>query len=445
MPLIRRGILLWEQKRHIEMNSELMSVIDYWAREKGIDKQTLLSAVQDCLLNAAKKAIGPTRELRCVIHPKTGDIQAFAKLIVSEVVESPREQISMADARAWVAKNEPGRELQYGDEVEVEVTPHNFGRIAAQNAKQNLIQLIRRIEKSKIYTEFKDREGDIISGTISRFEKGDVIVDLGRYEAVMPNRERVPSEKYSPGEKFRFYVKEVSNRMNGLEIILSRAAEAFVLRLFEIEISEIKDQTIRVMGIARVPGVRTKIAVYSKDPRVDPVGACVGIRGQRVKNIVRELNNEKIDIIKYDENIVRYVANALAPARLESYEVDEAKHVIQVWTKADQLSLAIGKKGQNARLTSDLTGWRINIDAEPEKNGFDAQVANAIDELAQIPGLTREQAEVLVNNGLTTPAAILEVDVAELEAIEGIGTAAADVLNAARAATTSNDSRENEQ
>lgn len=291
------------------MNTELIAVIDYWMREKGIEKQTLLSAVQDCLVGAAKKALGPTRELHCEINPKTGAIKAFARLIVVDKVEDSHAQISLAEAKTLVPN------VQIGEEVEKEVTPNNFGRIAAQHAKQNLIQLIRRIEKSKIYTEFKDRVGDIVDGTVTRFEKGDVVIDLGHYEGIMPSRERMPSENYDIGERLHFYVKNVENRQNGLEIILSRAAKEFVLRLFEIEISEIKDRTIQVMGIAREPGIRTKIAVYSQDPKVDPVGACVGIRGQRVKNIVRELNNEKIDIIKYDQDITRYVANALAPAR----------------------------------------------------------------------------------------------------------------------------------
>jgi transcription termination/antitermination protein NusA len=409
------------------MNAEFMAVIDYWVREKGIEKTTLLSAVEDCLVGAAKKALGPARDLRCEINPKTGEIKAFAKLLVVEKVEDARSQISLPEARMNAT------EAQFGDEVEKEVTPHDFGRIAAQHAKQNLIQLIRRIEKSKIYTEFKDRTGDIVDGVISRFEKGDVVVDLGKYEALMPSRERVPSENYETGERLHFYVKSVENRQNGPEIILSRADAAFVLRLFEIEISEIKDGTIEVKGIAREPGVRTKIAVYSKDTKVDPVGACVGIRGQRVKNIVRELNNEKIDIIKYDDDITRYVSNALAPAKLKSYEVVADQKYIHVWTSEDQLSLAIGKRGQNARLTSQLTGWRIDIDAEePEPTGFDALVANAISDFTKIPSITEGQAELLVRSGFTNVNALLQADLADLEAIEGIGDFAKDIVKAVR-------------
>ena len=410
------------------MNAELIAVIDYWVREKGIEKSTLLAAVQNCLAGAAKKALGPTRGLHCEINPKTGAIKAFAKLIVVENVELPRDQISLAEARL-INPN-----VQCGDEIDKEVTPRNFGRIAAQHAKQNLIQLIRRIEKSKIYAEFKDRTGDIVDGTVSRFEKGDVIVDLGRYEALMPSRERVPNENYESKERLHFYVKSVENRQNGPEIILSRADPNCVLRLFEIEISEIKDNTIEVRGIAREPGIRTKIAVYSRDPKVDPVGACVGIRGQRVKNIVRELNNEKIDIIKYDDDITRYVENALAPAKLTSYEVDADNKYIHVWTTEDQLSLAIGRRGQNARLTSQLTGWRVDIDAEdPEPSGFDTQMANAISDLTRVSAISTEQAEALVTSGFNSLDLILQADVADLEAVKGIGPAAKGILDAVRA------------
>ena len=273
-----------------------------------------------------------------------------------------------------------------------------------------------------------------MDGTVSRFEKGDVVVDLGRYEALMPSRERVPNENYESKERLHFYVKSVENRQNGPEIILSRADPNFVLRLFEIEISEIKDSTIEVRGIAREPGIRTKIAVYSRDPKVDPVGACVGVRGQRVKNIVRELNNEKIDIIKYDEDITRYVENALAPAKLTSYEVDADNKYIHVWTTEDQLSLAIGRRGQNARLTSQLTGWRVDIDAEdPEPSGFDTQVANAISDISRVSAITPEQAELLVRSGFTSLNAILQADIADLEAIEGIGSAGKSILEAVRA------------
>ena len=299
------------------MNAEFLAVIEFWEREKGIRKEVLVAAVEEALLSAAKKAVGPARELRCMIDPKNGDIKAFAKLVVSDKVVSKHDQISVFDAR----RIKP--DAQLGDEVEVEVTPANFGRIASQNAKQALMQHIRRAEKELIYAEFKDRAGDIVSGTVRRFERSDVAVDLGKYEALLPNRERVPTEEYQVGERIRCYVKAVENTAHGPEIILSRADPQFVVKLFKLEVSEINDGTIEVKGIAREPGFRTKLAVYSRDDKVDPVGACVGLRGQRVKNIVRELNNEKVDIIKWDPNIKTYITNALAPAQLKAFDIDE--------------------------------------------------------------------------------------------------------------------------
>src|SRR5947209_13532994 len=302
------------------MNADFLAVLEFWEREKGISRDVLVAAVNEALLAAAKKAVGPARELRCAIDQKNGDIKAFAKLVVSEKVASKHDQISVFDAR----RIKP--DAQIGEELEVEVTPTGFGRIAAQYAKQALMQHIRRAEKELIYSEFKDRTGDIVSGTVRRFERSDVTVDLGKFEALLPNRERVPTEEYQIGERIRCYVKAVEQSPHGPEIILSRSDPRFVLKLFQLEVSEINDGTIEIKGIAREPGFRTKLAVYTRDEKVDPVGACVGLRGQRVKNIVRELNNEKVDIVRWDSNIKIFLTNALAPAQLKSFEVDEAAH-----------------------------------------------------------------------------------------------------------------------
>src|SRR5919106_1765752 len=352
------------------MNAEFLTILEYWEREKGINKDVLVKAVEEALLSAAKKAVGPARELRCAIDPKTGDIRAFAKLVVSERVLSKHDQIGVFDARRIKA------DAQIGEEVEVEVTPTGFGRIASQYAKQALMQHIRRAEKQLIFTEFKDRTGDIVSGTVRRFDRSDVIVDLGKYEALLPNRERVPTEEYQVGERIRCYVKAVEQGPHGPEIILSRADPRFVIKLFQLEVSEINDGTIEIKGIAREPGFRTKLAVWTRDEKVDPVGACVGLRGQRVKNIVRELNNEKVDIIKWDPNIRNFITNALAPAKLKSFEINEASRRVKILVSEDQLSLAIGKRGQNARLTSKLTGWHVDIEHEPVITmGFEEKVA----------------------------------------------------------------------
>src|SRR5436190_7130182 len=410
------------------MNAEFLAVLDYWEREKGISRDVLLSAVQEALLSAAKKAVGPARELRVEIDQKTGDIRAFAKLVVSEKVISKHDQISVFDARRIKA------DAQIGEEVEIEVTPTGFGRIAAQYAKQALMQQLRRAEKSLIFTEFKDRVGEIISGTVRRFDRSDVIVDLGKYEALLPNRERVPTEEYQVGERIRCYVKAVEQGPHGPEIILSRADPRFVIKLFQVEVSEINDGTIEIKGIAREPGFRTKLAVWTRDEKVDPVGACVGLRGQRVKNIVRELNNEKVDIIRWDSNIRNFINNALAPAKLKSFEVDEANKRVKILVSEDQLSLAIGKRGQNARLTSKLTGWQVDIEAEQIiTKGFEEKVAEAVESLAAIPGITREQADVLVHHGLTRLEDLLQADESDLAGMPQIGEQAATIMEAVRA------------
>jgi len=411
------------------MNAEFLASLDFWEREKGINKNVLLAAVEEALVSAAKKAVGPARELRCAIDPKGGDIKAFAKLVVSEKVTAKHDQIALPDARLIKA------DAQLGEELEVEVTPANFGRIASQYAKQALLQHIRKAEKELIYSEFKDRTGDIVSGVVRRFERSDVTIDLGRYEALLPNRERVPTEEYQVGERLRCYVKAVENTIHGPEIILSRADPQFVIKLFKLEVSEINDGTIEIKGIAREPGFRTKIAVWSRDPKVDPVGACVGLRGQRVKNIVRELNNEKVDIIKWDPNIRTFVTNALAPAKLKAFEIDEARKRLYIVASEDQLSLAIGKRGQNARLTSKLTGWQVDIELEQAtvKMGFDEKVAQAVQEIAAIPGITEAQANVLVHAGLTSLDSLLQADAGDLSGIAEIADQAAAIVEAVRA------------
>ena len=386
-----------------------------------------MAAVQEALLSAAKKAVGPARELRVEMEPKTGDIKAFAKLIVADKVISQHDQISVFDAR----RLKP--DAKVGDEIEKEVTPTGFGRVAAQYAKQALMQKVRQAEKAMLLTEFKDRVGDIVSGTVRRFDRSDVILDLGKYEALMPNKERVPTEEYQVGERIRCYVKAVQEGSHGPEIILSRADPRFIIKLFQVEVSEISDGTIEIKGIAREPGFRTKMAVYSRDPKVDPVGACVGMRGQRVKNIVRELNNEKVDVIPWSSDIKAFVTKALEPAQLKSIELQEKGKRVKILVAEDQLSLAIGKRGQNARLTARLTGWEVDIDAEHVvTKGFEEKVAEAVAQIASIPGITREQADALVHAGITRLEDLLSAEASDIADIQQIGESAAAILEAAR-------------
>ena len=407
-------------------SAELQALLDYYEKEKGISREALNEAIREALEAAAQKAVGASRELRVETDPKTGQIRAFAKLLVVDRVNNPQDEISRFDALQIVD------EANVGDEIEKEVTPTGFGRIAAQYASQNLKQHIRRAEKALIYEEFKDRAGDIVRGTVRRFERSDVIIDLGRYEAVLPNRERVPIEEYQPGEQLRCYVKAVEDGGRGPEIVLSRSAPDFVVKLFTLEVSEIADGTVEIVAVAREPGWRTKLAVHSSDNRVDPVGACVGLRGQRVKNIVRELNNEKVDIIHWSPEIKEFVAEALKPAVLQDIQINEADKRIAITVAEDQLSLAIGKRGQNARLASQLTGWQIDIDAEEvETVSFDDQVADAVAALAALPGIDEALAGQLVNSGFHSVEDLKQVEAGDLEGIPGLEENEAAIIAAA--------------
>ena len=412
------------------MNNELLAVLDYMERERGIDRETLLKAVESALLTASKKSVSPAKEVRIAIDRKTCDIRAFAKVQVVERVVLPHDQILPAAAQ----KVKPDAKL--GDFIELEVTPKDFGRIAAQTAKQAILHRIRQAEKDRLFEEYKDRKGDILSGTVRRFERSDVVVDLGRAEAVLSSKERVPTEEYQVGDRLRALLVDIVNGVNGAELVLSRSHPDFVRRLFELEVSEIADKTVEIKAIAREAGFRSKVAVLSNDPKVDPVGACVGMRGIRVKNIVRELSGEKIDIVRWSDDMKSFVTNALAPATLMRVDVDEAARTVTVTVAADQLSLAIGKKGQNARLTAKLTGWKIDIRKDEADIGFEEKVAMAISGLAAIPGIGPERAEKLVHAGFLTVEGILAAELSDLQAVEGFDEEAAKAVRAAAEAAS---------
>ena len=397
------------------MNSELIAALDYFEREKGIKREILIEAVSNALLQASKKSVGPARDLRIDINPKSGEIRALASLLVVEKVQDKFSEVLLANAR----KIKP--EAQIGESVEIEVTPRDFGRISAQTAKQAMLQRIRSAEKEMMYDEFKDRAGEIVSGTVRRFERSDVIVDLGKFDAIMPSKERVVTEDYNVGDRLRAYVASVDNGVRGPEIILSRSHPNFVRRLFEMEVSEINDRTVEIRGLAREAGYRTKIAVYSANEKVDPVGACVGMRGSRVKNIVRELNNEKVDIIRWSAEPRDFILKALEPARIKSLSLDPAKKAATVKVDEDQLSLAIGKRGQNARLTAKLTGWEINIEKdESALVVMENKVTQAASVLAANLAIELPTAQALVKNGLLNVESLLEVEPQDLADILSI-------------------------
>jgi N utilization substance protein A len=407
------------------MTSELLAIIEYYEKEKGIDRKTMVEALESAILSASRKSIGPARELRIQIDPEKGSIKAIATLIASDQITLPFEQIDINTARRIKA------DAQVGDEIDVEVTPKDFGRIAAQTAKQAMLQRLRQAEKELIYDEFKDRAGDIVSGTVRRFEKSDVMIDLGRFEAVMPSRERVSTEDYNIGDRMRAYILAVENGARGPEIILSRSHPNFVRRLFESEVSEIADHTVEIRGIAREAGYRTKVAVFSSDPKVDPVGACVGLRGARVKNIVRELNNEKVDIIRWSTDPKEFVQDALKPAMIKSIEVDEANRRVTVKVDEEELSKAIGRRGQNARLTSRLMGWDVQVERDESKH---EQVLNRVSDasvaLAEALQIDAESAGTLATMGMTNLEAVVTAEASDIAEILSIDQEAAAEIHA---------------
>jgi len=415
------------------MNSEILAGLDFFERDKGIKREVLLEAINNAVLAAARKAVGPAKDLRVDIDPKSGEMKVYAKLIVVEKVENKHDEIKFDLAKKF--KND----VQLGEELEVPVTPRDFGRIAAQTAKQAMMQRIRQAEKEMIYDEFKDRAGEIVSGTVRRFERLDVVVDLGKFEAVMPNKERVQTEDYNVGDRIRAYVVAVQNGARGPEIIISRSHPNFVRRLFETEVSEIADHTVEIKGIAREAGHRTKIAVWSANEKVDPVGACVGMRGARVKNIVRELNNEKVDIIRWSADTKEFVLEALKPARVKSVTLDDSKKNILIKVDEDQLSLAIGKRGQNARLTSRLTGWDINIEQDKSViEDFNERVGKAAKTLADALSIEQAVAVSLVKGGLSTLETLAEVEPQDIADTVGVSLEkATEIQTAAKRASGS--------
>ncbi|TDU80887.1 NusA antitermination factor [Prosthecobacter fusiformis] len=397
------------------MISELKALFDYYEKEKGIDRAKMVEALSQALLAASKKSIGPARELRIDIDPEKGTIKAWAKLLAVETVTNPWEELPLAKARMIK------KEAMLGDEIDLEVTPKNMGRIAAQTAKQTMLQRLRMAEKENLYDEFKDRTGDVVNGTIRRFDKSDVVVDLGKFEGTMPSKERVSTEDYTPGDRMRFYVKAVEREgARGPEIVLSRAHVNFVRRLFEFEVSEIGDRTVEIASIAREAGYRTKVAVHSADEKVDPVGACVGLRGARVKNIVRELNNEKVDIIRWKSDPAEFVREALKPIKVLSIQVAPDHKAARLTVSEEDLSKAIGRRGQNARLTSRLVGMELSIERdEHAAEVFEGQLDTAAHELERALGINLDTARKLANGGLGDLQELRRVDMEDISEVLG--------------------------
>lgn len=406
------------------MSNEILSVLEYMEKEKGISRPDMIEAISGAIAGAAQRGIGAGREIRVEINPKTGALKAWSVLNVVDSVADDSLEIHIEKARAI------REDAQIGETIEKEIDPAYLGRIAAQTARQAIMQRIRQFEKDRIYDDYKDTVGDIVTGTVRRRERGDLIVDLGKAEAILPPRERVPGEDYSPGESIRCLLLKIEQTNRGPDIILSRSNINFVRRLFELEVTEIADGTVTIEAMAREPGYRTKIAVNSADPKVDPVGACVGARGARVKTIVRELGGEKIDIIRYFQDPLALLEEALKPAVPKNIKVNEVDRRIHFQVAEDDLSIAIGRKGFNAKLTSRLLGWKLDIGKEEkEAVGFDEKVAKAAAGLAAIPGLDPDLAARLVTSGFASPEVFEGVEAEDLVGLGYTEEEAADVLS----------------
>ncbi len=411
------------------MNNELLALLEYIEQERGIDRETMVKVLEDAMITAARKSVDqPADDLDVQFDKDTGEYKVWAKLKVvnDESVKCPNcINLEKVLTRFPDAKEE--------DIVEWEVTPSNFGRIAAQTAKQAMMQQIRRAEKDIVLEEFKEVMGQIVNGIVRRYDAGNVIVDMGKAEGILSYKDKIPNENYMPGDRINALLMKIEESGSGPSLILSRTNKDFVRRLFEREVSEIHDGIVEVKNIAREAGSRTKIAVISKDDHVDPIGACVGMRGMRVKNITTELGGEKIDIIEYDEDLHKFIANALQPAKLRNIEINAPARTVNITVDQDQLSLAIGKRGQNVRLTSKLIAHKVNISAaeNKEETSFAEKLKQIVDALAETMHLDRVIIEKLVNNGFTSVDGIKEVELKDLLELDGIEQTDVDAISEA--------------
>lgn len=407
------------------MNNELLAMLDYIEQERGISKDQLVAAVESAIASASRKSIHPASKLEVKLDRKTGQIRAWAKLKVVDTFPN-NDQITIEKARTIYP------DVQIGEEIDWEVTPKNFGRIAASTARQAIIQKLRKAEKEIVKVEYQDKIGEIVNGTVKRMEAGSIIVDLQKSEGILEPKDKVPGEVYMVGERINALLVKVDIEAGGPSLILSRSSAEFVKKLFEREVSEIHDGVVEIAGIAREAGMRTKIAVRSNDPRVDPVGACVGMRGMRVRNITGELGNERVDIIRYDEDILVYAANALHPAKLESIEPDEEHRILNIHVNQENSRLAFGKKAQNVRLAQKLIGWNINFTIdEGEKESFEEKKAQVVEQLSQMLSIAPEKAVLLVNNGYLSMDGLKTAGMKDIAAIPGMDEASINSIAAA--------------
>jgi N utilization substance protein A len=430
------------QQQQTAPDMNLLQAIEMVAKDKGIDKGRLIKTVEEAILKAAQSVFGPNRELEARFNEDSGQIDLFQYMTVVDDPSDDEREISLEDAQKAGLQAELGEDLgfqifwhpsdakraaeqdkEFGDLLMVKQARAAFGRIAAQTAKQVLIQRVRDEERDLIFNEFKDRKGELIKGVVRRFEKGNnIIVDLGRTEGILPVREQTPRETYRPGDRIVAWVKDIDREARGPQIILSRSDPKLVEKLFEQEVPEIYEGIVRIVACAREPGARSKIAVTSRDADVDPVGACVGMKGSRVQAVVQELRGEKIDIVPYDRDPARFVCAAIQPAEVNKVIVDEADGRMELVVPDEKLSLAIGRKGQNVRLAAQLTGWKLDIISEQK---FKQMEEEAITALQQIEGVTEAIARSMYRLGFRALEELAEASLEELGGIPGLGGAEA--------------------
>lgn len=426
------------QQQAAPSDTNLLQAIEMVAKEKGIDRARLVKTIEEAILKAAQSVFGPNRELQATFNEETGQVDLFQFMTVVDDVSDEEREISIEDAQAKGLDAELGEELgfqifwhpadakkaaeqdkEFGDLLKVKQARSQFGRIAAQTAKQVLIQRVRDEERDLIYQEFKDKKGELIKGVVRRFEKGNnIIVDLGRTEGILPFREQTPRETYRPGDRIVALLKDIDREARGPQIILSRADGKLVEKLFEAEVPEIYEGIVKIVACAREPGARSKIAVMSRDADVDPVGACVGMKGSRVQAVVQELRGEKIDIVPWDRDPARFVCAAIQPAEVNKVIVNEADGRMELVVPDEKLSLAIGRKGQNVRLAWHLTGWKLDIISESK---FKQMEEEAIAQLARIDGVSEQVARNMYRMGFRALEEVAEATEEEIGAIQGVG------------------------
>ena len=426
------------------MANQLRQQIEQISREKNINPEVIIAAIEDAILTASKKYYKGAEDLRSRFNDESGQIEVFAVKQIVETVEIPETQIGLEEARKLIPEAEVGQEIEFPKPTDV------LGRIAAQTAKQVIFQKVREAERDNVFAEYSGRVGEVVNGIIKRQEMGDFVVDLGRAEAILPRKEQSRAETYQTGDRVRVAITKVLKSAKGPQVVVSRTDPALLIKLFEMEVPEIYDGTVQIKGCVREAGERAKVAVISRERDVDPVGACVGMKGTRVQSIIRELRGEKIDIVEWNDDPATFVVNALSPAKVSRVSIlDDEQKIMEVVVEDKQLSLAIGKKGQNVRLAAKIVGWRIDIKSEEEKRqeveAEMARMARIVDELRSLEthGVSDKVVQKLIDSGLAGVGHVLEMSDEDLTSLEGIGPKTAEkIREAATAAKAEWDARD---